>query len=99
MREPAVPPEITIVNSKVKANHVEIGQHRANCARNPDARGNARSIEAGADANCGNSMRENRWHANLPLHCQGDNFFVRRWTEYGAKCKDTKAPPESSNES
>jgi len=56
MREAAMTPEVPLVETEAKANHVNMGKNRAQRASNPHAFRNLWLIEAGSDTQGGDRV-------------------------------------------
>jgi hypothetical protein len=65
--ETAMTPEITVVNAKSEADHVDVGNDGTCCAPSPNTLWDFRAIEAGSDPERGDSMREDGGQVAMPF--------------------------------
>jgi len=56
VREPTVAPEVAVMNAESESDHIEVGNHRAKHARDPNSLWHAGAVETGPYAEGYNPM-------------------------------------------
>jgi len=94
MREAAMSPKVSVAKSKVKSDHIEVGNDRTDSSSNPNELWSFRAIETSSNAKSGDSMRENGSHREI-LHQPHRRLPVENLAGIGAFRKTYKLVDES----